>query len=313
MASNLTIHSNHFENFSNPSREEGFSAATYLVIAMAVAALAMTIFLVSPYAALAFTPIVCWSLWSAGIIALNRVAEGTCIEKPTHRLHAFSMEVNSAIAAAALFPATFFNCYHKPQGNPEGRPILMVNGYLSFGSTWHYQRQKLVEAGLGPIYTMNIGSGNSIKTYAEQVGKKIEEMKQETGRNDVALICHSKGGLVGSYYATHLAAEANTNVTDVITIGSPLAGTSMAYLGLGKDAAEMRPDSDFHQELRDKIKEHPEIRFSHIGSETDTIVPISSAILEQNPERQLILKDMGHLGLIFSSRVADQMCAWLET
>ncbi len=134
-------------------------------------------------------------------------------------------------------------------------------------------------------------------------------IQKETNRNDLALICHSKGGLVGSYFATHLA-ETNTRITDVITIGSPLAGTPLATLGPGYDAHEMRTDSKFHQELRKKMKERQEIRFSHIASAVDDIVPLSSA-LGKNPSRQLVLNDMGHVGLLFSSRVANQICRWL--
>jgi hypothetical protein len=86
----------------------------------------------------------------------------------------------------------------------------------------------------------------------------------------------------------------------------------LAYLGLGYDAYEMRPDSEFHQELRNKIREHPQIRFSHIASKADEVVPLSSALLGEDHSRQLVLKDIGHLGLVFSSRVGEQICAWLK-
>jgi triacylglycerol esterase/lipase EstA (alpha/beta hydrolase family) len=239
------------------------------------------------------------------------MAEGTRLETPIHHLHAVAMEVNSGIASAMLFPLTLSQSYHTPKGNPNGRPILMVNGYLSFGSTWHYQRQRLVEAGFGPIYTVNVGSGKSIKTYAKQLETKVKEIQEETGRNDLTLIGHSKGGLVSSYFATHYADSIGAKIKDVVTIGSPLAGTPVAYLGPGYDAREMTSGSKFHKELRDKIKKHPEIRFSHIASTADEVVPLSSALLGDDKTRQFVLKDLGHLGLVFSSRVADQVCQFL--
>ena len=293
-------------------KEEAFSSKKYFAIALVIAAIAGAIFPVCFPASIVLFSVAFWYLWSAVIIVANRVADGTCLEKPIHHLHAVAMEVNSGVAAAAVFPLTFLKSHHAPQGNLQGRPILMVNGYLSFGSTWHYQKQRLVKAGFGPIYTTNVGSGKSIITYAEQIQKKVEQIQKETGRNDITLIGHSKGGLVSSYYATYLADPEKTQVVDVITIGSPLAGTPLAYFGPGHDAREMRPASEFHQELRNKIKEHPQIRFSHIASVADEVVPLSSALLGEDRSRQLVLKDMGHLGLVFSSRVADQVCTWLK-
>lgn len=294
-------------------KEEAFSSKKYLAIALVVAAIAGAVFSICIPASILLFAAASWYLWSAFIIMANQITDGTYLEKLIHRLHAVAMEVNSGIAAVTLFPLTLFKSYHAPQGNLQGRPILMVNGYFSFGSTWHYQRQRLIQAGFGPIYTMNVGSGQSIKTYAKQIEEKVRQIQEETCRNDLVLIGHSKGGLVCSYYATHLADSKKTNITDVVAIGSPLAGTPLAYLGPGYDAYEMRPGSEFHQELRNKIQKHPEIRFSYIASEYDEVVPLSSALLGKDRSRQLVLKDMGHLGLVFSSRVADQICHWLKT
>jgi pimeloyl-ACP methyl ester carboxylesterase len=290
-------------------KEEAFSPKKHFAIALIISTIAAAIF---PFRFPALFAAASWHFCSAAIIVANRVADGTCLETPIHQLHAVAMEVNSGITAAALFPLTLFKRYHGPQGNPRGRPILMVNGYLSFGSVWHYQRQRLMKAGFGPIYTTNVGSGRSIKTYARQIQEKVRQIQEEMGRNDLILIGHSKGGLVSSYYATHLAGSTGANITDVVTVGSPLAGTPLAYLGLGYDAYEMRPDSEFHQELRNKIREHPQIRFSHIASKADEVVPLSSALLGEDHSRQLVLKDIGHLGLVFSSRVGEQICAWLK-
>lgn len=293
-------------------KERAFSSKKYIENANVVAFIAAIILPCCFSASMVLFAIASWQLSSAVIIVANQEAEGTSLEKPIHRLHAMAMEVNSGIAAAAVFPLTFFKSHHAPQGGAGGRPILLINGYLSFGSTWHYQKQRLVKAGLGPIYTTNVGSGRSIKTYAKQIQEKVEQIQKETGRKDITLIGHSKGGLVSSYYATHLADKEKVKVADVITIGSPLAGTPLAYFGPGYDAYEMRSDSEFHESLRNKIQEHGEIRFSHIASEVDEVVPLSSALLGEDRSRQFVLKDMGHLSLVFSSRVADQICTWLE-
>jgi triacylglycerol lipase len=308
----ITLESQQQNRSQAVNKEMAFSAKRYFAIALVIATLAMGLFSISPLASIALFTASFWYLWSATIIKLNHWMNGSFFEKPIRHLHAIAMEVNSSVAAGIVFPLTLLKSHHAPQGNKEGRPILMVNGYLSYGSTWYYQKAKLIQAGFGPIYTMNVGSGRSIVTYAEQIKEMVEQIQKETGRKDITLIGHSKGGLVSSYYATHLADPEKTEVTEVITIASPLAGTPMAYFGPGKDAFEMRTHSPFHQDLRNKIKDFAHIRFFHIASETDVVVPLTSAILGNDPSRQLVLKDMGHLSLVFSSRVADQIFFWLK-
>lgn len=291
--------------------EEIFSSKKHCILALSVSLVAGTILPICFPATIVLLGIGTWFFGSALIIELNQITIGSYLERPIHKLYAMAMEVNSVMIATALFPLTLLDYYHTAQGNSLGRPILMINGYLSFGSTWHYQREKLSQAGLGPIYTMNIGSGKSIKTYATYVRDKIANIQKETGRKDLVLIGHSKGGLVSSYYATHLAREQEANITDLITIGSPLSGTPLAYLGPGIDAYEMRSDSLFHQELREDIKKHTNIRFFHIASESDEIVSPSSALLREDNSKELLLKDLGHLSLLFSSKVSDQITNWL--
>ncbi len=310
-----SVHLKNYIQAPPASEEKGLSSAPfkYLVAALVIGALAASVFAACLPLAIVLMMVSGWYLWTGAIIFANRAADGSKFEKPIHLLHATAMELNAGSVAGCLFPFTLFDRYHRPHGNPDGRPILMVNGYLSFGSTWHYQRKKLAEAGLGPIYTMNIGTGKSIKTYAHYVQEKIKEIQEETGRRDIVLIGHSKGGLVSSYFSNYLAEETESEVTDIVTIGSPLAGTHAANFGVGQDAGEMRSDSIFHKELRERMDSNLSTRYFHVGSETDEVVPQSSALIGNDPARQLSLKDTGHLGLLFSSRVADQICTWLKS
>jgi hypothetical protein len=297
-----------------PSEERGLASSPYKYLAAAVVtgALAAGLFSVCLLAAAALAAISFWFLWSGSLILANRAADGTKFEKPIHFLHSIAMEFNAMVVASWLFPLTLFHRYHNAKGNLSGRPILLVNGYLSFGSTWHYLRGNLAKAGFGPLYTMNIGVGRSIATYAHFVQEKVKEIQKETGRRDIVLIGHSKGGLVSSYFASCLADKIQAEVTDIITIGSPWAGTYAAKFALGLDACEMRSESKFHQELRDQVGANQSIRYFHIASETDRVVLHPSSLIGKDPSRQLLVKDTGHLGLVFSSRVASQICTWLK-
>jgi len=287
---------------------------TYLGTALLTASVAAALLCASSSAAIPCALIATWFFLASSLTLLSHSVQNseTAASKGIRWLHAVMEEMHASCKAAALFPATLFSNYHVPLGDPKGRPILLLNGYLSFGSTWHSMRKRLATAGCGPIYTMNIGSFHSISEYASQVQRQVKKIEKETGRSDLAVVGHSKGGLVGAYYATQIAPKDGIAVTDLITIGSPLAGTPVAQLGIGEDAREMRPNHPFHSDLRDELGKHPEIRVYNIAAETDAVVPLASALYGTDRSRHKIFKDLGRLSLVFSSRAADQVASWLK-
>ena len=225
-------------------------------------------------------------------------------------------DISKAVEPMEFAPLTFFKCYHRPTENSgKGIPILMVNGYLSFGSTWDDQKKALEAARLGPIHTMNVGTGRSIRTYAEQVADKVDEICAKHRTNQVILVGHSKGGDVSAYCATRVLPGRNNGnrIAAVITIGSPLTGTPVAHLGLGYDARDMKPRSSFVQELTPLRTGAQDVDFYHIASKRDEIVPFRSAFPKDNTETEhFLLDDMGHLGLVFDRRVAKKLTQWIR-
>ncbi len=287
----------------------------YLGAAIVVAGIAAAVFAPCPPLGISLTLVSGWLFFSSVFKFLSAYAKKSdgLATKIMRHLDSFASDINTAVTLAAITALSAYKTFHLPIGYPNGRPILMINGYLGSSSNWFYQRSQLADAGFGPIYTANIGSFESIETYARQVQDQVRKIKQETGRDDLILICHSKGGLVGSYYATHFAQEDNMRVTDLIAIGSPFAGTPVANLGVGKDAEEMRPGHPFNCNLREEIAKHPEIRFFCIGSETDLIVPAQSALSGTNRQsHKKVFKNIGHSQLLFSEKTTNQICKWLN-
>jgi len=198
-----------------------------------------------------------------------------------------------------------------------GQPILLVHGYLHNSSGWYAMIEEMEKAGFGPIYTIDLGDGSlsgkfwSIEDYAEQLAQKVKEIRDTSGRYDVALIGHSMGGVVSAYYATTLADPGV--VSDVITIGSPLQGTPMAnYFGVGAAGDEMRTDSPFLMELQEKMGQTPNIRYYSVASETDEVVPFHSAVYGTDATKQMIIPDKGHFSLMISREVSKQIALWLK-
>jgi poly(3-hydroxyalkanoate) synthetase len=176
---------------------------------------------------------------------------------------------------------------------------------------------ELEEAGCGPIYTIDLGDGTfsgkflSIRDYAKQVGEKVRQILEETGKGSVALVGHSMGGIVSSLYATEYA-EPDT-VSDVVTIGSPMHGTCWAdCLAEGANGHEMMTESPLLEEVRHAIEETPSIRFYSVASKTDEIVSFASALHGNDPSKQMIVEDVGHISLMTSRKVARKVASWLK-
>lgn len=239
--------------------------------------------------------------WIGGVRLVNLAIDA----KAVHWMHALTFEIPAlmGVALIRLIPTK-----EKVLGN--GQPILLVHGYMNHGSVWRLPKKRLEAMGFGPVYTINLGHPfQSISVYAEKVKEKGEQIAKETGRKDLILIGHSMGGIVASLYAVKFAKP--QTVTDVVTIGSPLNGTYIAHIGLGKNAREMEPNSPLLQELKQSMKEHKEIRFHHIGTKSDLlIVPRSSAIIPEN--NHFVFDDLGHASLLYSKRVMGQVGKWLN-
>jgi len=192
-------------------------------------------------------------------------------------------------------------------------PILFVHGYLHNQIAWYWFTHQLQKkSGVGPIYTINLSPPfASIAELAKLLENKIKEIKAETGASQVILIGHSMGGLVNSYFCEHLAKP--SEVAKIIAIGSPFRGTKVAALGYGKNAKEMAPNSAFLLDLFENIR-LSQVPYYSIASKFDNIViPWESAILEGSTHNHLIIDDQGHLRLLISPLVIEQVWKWIIT
>lgn len=227
-------------------------------------------------------------------------------------LHSMAFEV-CAITASFLMRLGTLGWADGKCGPEQGRPILLIHGYMQNASNWAFLKRRLCQRGLGPVFTLNLGHPfRSIRDYAEILAKKAAQIEKETRREDLTLIGHSMGGLVSAWYAAKVAPAGK--VGDVITIGSPLGGTKMASIAIGRNGREMRRGSDFIREVEEVFRKNRKVRFYHIASKADQVVlPYSSALTGQNPDREYVLDDIGHMSLLYSKRVADKIEKWLSS
>jgi len=194
-------------------------------------------------------------------------------------------------------------------------PILLVHGYLNHKVDWLWFLKTLKKnPNIGPIYAINLFPPfASITQLALTVKAKVNEIRETTKAPQVILIGHSMGGLVCSYFSEYLA---NPNeIAMVIALGSPFQGTKLTALGYGLNVKEMSPNSSFLSELNTRIHQST-IPYYSIASKIDNmIIPWQSALLSDvdgnTLENTMVLEDHGHLRLLISKPVLEQITKWI--
>lgn len=227
----------------------------------------------------------------------------------------FLMEFLCVILKMALYPFQHRSVeFNPPPVDNLSPPIILVHGYLNHKADWLWFLKKIQKnSGIGPIHTLNLFPPfASISELALQLKNKVAELKKTTHASEVILIGHSMGGLVCSYFCEHLASK--DEVAMVITLGSPFQGTKLSALGHGQNVIEMAPNSAFLSELNERIHQS-KVPYYSIASKLDNmIIPWQSAVLTSHSsatENVLVLEDRGHLSLLVSMAVVEQITKWV--
>ncbi|MEP7340273.1 MAG: choice-of-anchor X domain-containing protein [Acidobacteriota bacterium] len=108
------------------------------------------------------------------------------------------------------------------------RPVVMVHGILSSGSTWDqadfsWVNKLLNSLGLPNSNLLNMGNLDSIGNNAGKVATQVAGSRARWGVDKVNLVCHSKGGLDSRQFV-----EGSNSVERLIQLGTPNAGSPLA-------------------------------------------------------------------------------------
>jgi pimeloyl-ACP methyl ester carboxylesterase len=233
-------------------------------------------------------------------------------------LKSFIIEFGCTVLNILLYPFQFFSKVQQPKCKmsfSSAIPVIFVHGYLHNQTAWFWFTRHLQKRpAIGALYSINLFLPfASISELGKILKVKIKDIQIETGSSQVILIGHSMGGIVCSYFCEYLAKP--NEVAMVITLGSPFKGTRVAALGFGQNAKEMSPNSPFLSELAQRIQES-KVPYYSIASKIDNIViPWQSALLSKGSieKNQLILEDAGHLRLLISSLIIEQVARWIST
>lgn len=177
-------------------------------------------------------------------------------------------------------------------------PILLVHGMVDNRSIFTVLRRGLAHRGFGRIDTINysILTGD-VRSAAAQLGREVERLVEETGYERIHVIGHSLGGLIARYYVTRLGGD--EHVHTLVTLGSPHAGTHLAYGWPTALTRQLRPGSALLAELDQPVAEC-RTRFVVYWSDLDQVVlPPRHAALHHDDlnVHNIELHGVGHMSL----------------
>ncbi len=211
-----------------------------------------------------------------------------------------------SVAISALRPVGFLRLPGAATRGP--RPIIVLHGYAMNRANYLPLAFRMSRAGLGPIFGFEYWTLGRVAAGARQLGWFVDEVLAATGADAVDIIGHSMGGVVGRYYVS--LAGGDGLVRNLITLGSPHAGTDVSGLGIGHPTRELLLGS----KLVTRLAAAPpprDTRLTVIWSRADALVP--GAKQKPVPGAEIILyDDLGHVALLGSRRVAAEVIARLR-
>lgn len=203
------------------------------------------------------------------------------------------------------FERVFMGAERIDAARPDRDPVLLVPGYMCNRGVWWWFRRRLERRGW-TVATVTLETPLSdIETLADGLGRRIDEVLAATGATRVALVTHSMGGLVARALLRRPGAVAR--VSRFVTLAGPHHGTVLARLGLGRDAAQMRPDAPWLAELNRSPLPVPTLSIWSAGDQI--VAPQDSSRLDGAAE--IVLPSMGHMTMVSSAAVVELVAAEL--
>ncbi len=160
------------------------------------------------------------------------------------------------------------------------------------------------------VYTLDLKPNNGtvcLDKLAIQVADYID--KTFTPQQSIDLVGLSMGGLVTRYYVQRLGGI--KRIERFITISSPHNGTKLAYLSNLPGCVQMRPKSDFLQELNQDTHMLDSINFTSIWTDWDfVIIPARSSQMPVG--REVKVPVFAHALMVRNSRSIQAVASALS-
>lgn len=204
-----------------------------------------------------------------------------------------------------------------------GRPVLLLPGFMSTRRGMMLLERRLRREGY-LVFSLKLGglfdtfNTHSIEESAQLVKEKVERLYSRYDLGPLAIVGHSKGGLIARYYVKRLGGDARCCV--MVTMGTPHHGTKTAYLGAAFMGAfapsiwQMMPMSPFIRRLK-RGPFPPHVRLASIWSSDDGIASCRAATLETDGRSDIVnigLEGLTHRDFLTSKKAYQAVSEQLK-
>ncbi|MFF0747755.1 esterase/lipase family protein [Streptomyces sp. NPDC004267] len=188
------------------------------------------------------------------------------------------------------------------------RPVILLHGFVDNRSVFVLLRRALARDGRSRdrVDSLNYSPlTDDLRTAAELLARRVEELLERTGHTEADLVGHSLGGLIARYYVQRLGGDAR--VRTLVMLGTPHSGTTFVPLADAHPLVrQMRPGSEVLRELAGPAP-GCRTRFVSFWSDLDEVmVPVQTARLD-HPDllvENVRVSGVGHLALPVHPAVA---------
>ncbi|MFJ3835461.1 esterase/lipase family protein [Streptomyces sp. NPDC090054] len=211
------------------------------------------------------------------------------------------------LALMPLLPTSAFAAESRQRAvGPD--PVVFVHGWNSDGSTWQTMADRFRADGwpAGHVDQWTYNTSQSNATTAQQLAGEIERVLHATGATKVDVVTHSMGSLSSRHYLKNLGGTSKVDAW--VSLAGPNHGTGTAHWCGGAACVEMRPGSNFLNDLNSGDETPGAPRYATWGSPCDIVInPATSVALDGAANHTTTCLD--HSGLRTDRTVYDQVKA----
>ncbi len=218
-----------------------------------------------------------------------------------------AVETASLTLTILLQPLGWLNRKEKLSSEQQ-QPIILLHGLFQSPACWLWFKFCLRRQGFSNLHTIALPPWKDVEILTERLARRVDELRQANGLQQVHLIGHSMGGIIARNY---LQIRGGAHKVDhCLLIATPNGGSKLAPFALSSLGKLLMPGSPFLQRLA-TAPLPPEARISTIYSRHDNMVlPYEHAQLDG--ARNIELTGSGHTSLLFSRRVIRNIVELLK-
>lgn len=207
-----------------------------------------------------------------------------------------------------LFTGTF--CAPASAKPLESNRVVLVHGIFQSGHSFIPMKKKLEKQGYECIIPKlkPADARAGLEALAAQLQREIE---QQWGKDaNFHIVAHSMGGLVSRYYLQELGGY--QHCCTLVTLATPHNGTKTAYFYPGKGAWQMRPRSEFLQQLDASTDRLKNVRLISYRTPLDLVILPSTSSHWDLAENRLVWAP-AHPLVMHSPRVQREIFQELDS